>query len=93
VFLYKGKPISDIRTGLTDACEAAGIPYGRFTKDGFIFHERHTFDTSMRRAGVPESVIIEITGHSTREMFDRYNTVDHDDKRQAIDQMGVSAES
>ena len=25
---------------------------------------------------VPESVIMEITGHSTREMFDRYNTVD-----------------
>ena len=28
---------------------------------------------------------MEITGHSTREMFDRYNTVDKDDTRQAID--------
>ena len=28
-----------------------------------------------------ESVIMEITGHSTREMFDRYNTVDQDGKR------------
>ena len=87
VFLFKGKPVKDIRTGLKMACEAAGIPYGRFTKDGFVFHDlRHTFNTFMRRAGVPESVIMEITGHSTREMFDRYNTVDGDDKRQAIEQ-------
>ena len=33
----------------------------------------------MRKAGVPDSVIMAITGHSTREMFDRYNTVDADD--------------
>jgi len=29
-------------------------------------------------------VIMEITGHSTREMFDRYNTVDEDDTRKAV---------
>ena len=38
----------------------------------------------MRKAGVPESVIMEITGHSTREMFDRYNTIDADDAKEAI---------
>ncbi len=86
VFLFKGKPVKDIRTGLSDACRKAGIVYGRFEKNGFVFHDlRHTFNTYMRKAGVPESVIMEITGHSTREMFDRYNTVDHDDKRQAIE--------
>ena len=41
----------------------------------------------MRKAGVPESVIMEITGHSTREMFDRYNAVDEDDKRKAVEQL------
>ena len=41
----------------------------------------------MRKAGMPESVIMEITGHSTREMFDRYNTVDEDDTRNAINQL------
>jgi hypothetical protein len=41
----------------------------------------------MRKAGVPESVIMEITGHSTREMFDRYNTVDMEDTRNAIIQL------
>jgi uncharacterized protein (DUF433 family) len=30
---------------------------------------------------------MEITGHSTREMFDRYNTVDAEDVKQAVDQL------
>jgi len=37
VFLYKGKPIRDLRTGLRDACRKAGITYGRFKKDGKVF--------------------------------------------------------
>jgi integrase len=94
VFLYKGEPIRDIRTALKNACDKAGIGYGRFVKDGFVFHDlRHTFNTYMRKAGVPESVIMEITGHSTREMFDRYNTVDAEDARQAVDQLQVFLQS
>ena len=90
VFLFKGKPVTDLRTALKTACKSAGIPYGRFTKGGFIFHDlRHSFNTYMRKAGVPESVIMEITGHSTREMFDRYNTIDHEDRREAINRYGV----
>lgn len=88
VFLYKGKPFRDIRTALKRACKKAGIAYGRFIKDGFVFHDlRHTFNTNMRKAGVPESVIMKITGHSTREMFDRYNTIDEEDTRNAIAQL------
>jgi len=41
----------------------------------------------MRKSGVAESVIMKITGHSTREMFDRYNTVDEDDTRKAVKQL------
>ena len=89
VFHHNGKPIKgDIRTALRRACKEAGIPYGRSTKGGFVFHDlRHSFNTHMRKAGVPESVIMEITGHSTRQMFDRYNTIDTEDTRQAIDQL------
>jgi len=88
VFLYGGRPIGYVCTSLKTACKKARIPYGRFVKDGFIFHDlRHTFNTYMRKAGVPESVIMKITGHSTREMFDRYNTVDEEDIRNAIDQL------
>ena len=42
--------------------------------------------TYMRKSGVPESVIMKITGHSTREMFLRYDTVDDGDTRKAVDQ-------
>ncbi len=90
VFLYKGRPVAHIRTGLRRACKKAGVEYGRFVKGGFIFHDlRHTFNTNMRKAGVAESVIMAMTGHSTRAMFDRYNKVDLDDTRQAVDQMEV----
>ena len=90
VFLFRGKKVSDIRTGLVKACKKAGIIYGRFKKGGFVLHDfRHTFNTNMRKAGVTESVIMAITGHSTREMFDRYNTVDQDDTRQAVKSLEV----
>jgi integrase len=90
VFQFNGKPVGDIRTGLRKACEKAKIEYGRFVKGGFIFHDlRHTFNTNMRKAGVQESVIMEVTGHSTREMFDRYNTIDEDDTRKAVNQLSA----
>ena len=91
VFQFKGQPIKgDIRTSLKKACQKAGISYGRFIKAGFIFHDlRHTFNTNMRKAGIQESVIMAITGHSTREMFDRYNTIDDEDVQTAAKQMDV----
>ena len=89
VFLYKGKPIASMKTGLIRACKDAGIDYGRFVKGGFTFHDlRHCFNTYMRKAGVAESVIMAVTGHSTRTMFDRYNTIDEDDTHRAVDQFG-----
>lgn len=85
VFQYGGEGVNDIRAGLKRACKDAGIDYGRKENLGFTFHDlRHTFNTNMRRAGVPESVIMAITGHATREMFDRYDTVDGNDKSAAI---------
>jgi len=54
VFLYKGRPIKDVRTALERACMDAGITCGREDKDGFVFHDlRHTFNTYMRKAVVP----------------------------------------
>jgi len=88
VFLFKSKPIKDIRTALKRGCRDAGINYGRGVRGGFVFHDtRHCFNTNMRRAGVSESVIMKITGHSTREMFLRYDSVDERDIRNAAVQM------
>ncbi len=90
LFLYTGKPIKDIRTALKTACRDAGIPYGRKTKNGFVFHDlRHSFTTYMRKAGVAQSVIMAITGHAQTSMFDRYNAIDEDDLRQAMDKFSL----
>jgi integrase len=88
VFTHRGKAIKDIRTGLKMACEKAKIIYGRFKDDGFIYHDlRRTFYTEARRAGVPDSVIKEITGHSRNQVTDRYDDVSIDDKRNAIERL------
>ena len=85
VFLYKGKPIKDIRTALKEACKGAGIGYGRFKDGGFVFHDlRHTFVTNMRKAGMHDGVTMGITGHSTEEMRKRYDRIDLDDLRCGI---------
>lgn len=78
VFMRNGKPINSIREGFESACQKAEI------KD-FTFHDlRHTFVTNMRRAGVHETVIKAITGHKTRAMFDRYNSVNKEDLRASV---------
>ncbi len=88
VILFHGKPIKNISTCLEAACIKAKIIYGKRVKDGFILHDlRHSFNTYMRKAGVQESLIMSITGHSTREMFDRYNSIDGEDRRDAIRQL------
>lgn len=50
---------------------------------------RHTFNTNMRKAGFAESVIMAITGHSTREMFDQYNVIDEEDRVDAVNRLEV----
>jgi integrase len=77
VFTYKGQPMASIKTCLRQACKKAGI-------DNLRFHDlRHTFNTNMRKAGVAPSVIMKMAGHKTLSMFNRYNTVDFGDAREA----------
>ncbi|PKN66313.1 MAG: hypothetical protein CVU57_06480 [Deltaproteobacteria bacterium HGW-Deltaproteobacteria-15] len=78
VFSYEGSPIKSIKTCLKRACTDAKI-------EDFHFHDlRHTFNTMMRKAGVPRSVIMQLTGHKTSAMFERYNTVDEEDAKDAL---------
>ena len=81
VFTYKGQPIASIKTCFRRACRMAGI-------DNFRFHDlRHTFNTNMRKAGVDQSVIMKLTGHKTPSMFQRYNTVDLADAKEAYQKL------
>lgn len=72
-----GKPWWEVRKMFRRACEKAGI-------EGLWFHDlRRSFVTNARRRGVPESVVMKISGHKTRSIFDRYNIVSEDDLRDA----------
>ena len=85
-----GVALCVLALGLQSVCEKAGIIWGRDVKGGFIFHDlRHTFVTDMRKAGVSKSVRMSITGHSPKDMDDRYNRVDDEDKHEAVRQLEV----
>ncbi len=69
VFQSKGcRMIFNWRTW-NSLCELGGAP-------GLHFHDlRRTALTNMVRAGIPEKVAMEISGHRTRRTFDRYHIV------------------
>jgi hypothetical protein len=45
---------------------------------------RRSFVTKARRMGIVESVVMRMSGHKTRAVFDRYNIVSQDDLRDAV---------
>ena len=73
MFYYRGKPVGAQLRGWREACEAAGIP------DLFFHDLRRSAVRNMKRAGVQDKIAMQISGHKTRAVFDRYNIVDEGD--------------
>ncbi len=85
VFHRHGRPIGDVRKAWKTAREKAGLQAGRKVEAGLVPNDlRRTRIRNMRRAGVPETVAMAISGHRTRAVFDRYNITDERDLRDGV---------
>ncbi len=78
VFTFRGKRIESIKASWSRACEKAGV-------EDLRFHDlRHTFASRLVQAGVPLYEVMNLTGHKSLEMVQRYSHLAPDYQERAI---------
>ncbi|HMK76195.1 MAG TPA: tyrosine-type recombinase/integrase, partial [Thermodesulfobacteriota bacterium] len=91
LFQRDGEQIKDFREAWESACIKAGFYKVVKDEEGNqkkvptkLFHDyRRTAVRNGVRSGTPERVVMEMTGHKTRSVFDRYNIVSDQDLKES----------
>jgi integrase len=88
----RGQPIRNYRKAWAGACKAAGFAAGLKAEGGLIPYDlRRSGLRNLIRAGVSETVAMGISGHRTRDTFDRYNITSVEDTRAALEAVSAWA--